>query len=139
MTTRKNKEKAVISTRLTTDEIRFLKNLGNGDLSAGIRISLERAGYEGTEPATKGYRVIRENANQGEENGFRYTLYLNGEKVGPSLNVSNSISKALTERFGENHAMQELIIKSFIKLPKEVEINKIYNLAGRAVWDIYSS
>ncbi len=134
----KKSDKKVISTRLGLDEIRFLKNIGNGDLTAGVRVALERAGYSVESEKHRGYRVICERTSEADGMSSRYTLFLNGEMLGVSLNISDSIFKALMERFGKVHVMEELIINSFVKLPREVDIDKIYDLDGRVVWSKYS-
>lgn len=128
----------VVTVRLNHDEIRFLRQLGQGDLSAGVRVAIERAGYETTKEHFKGYRVIREIVNLNGEQGAKYTLLLNGELVGPALTVSDSIFKALMERHGELFVMEDVIAKSFVKLPKEVQIDKIYDPAGKVVWSKYN-
>lgn len=130
--------KKVVSTRLAADEIRFLQKLGNGDLSAGVRVAIARAGHEVSKEKHNGHQVVREIVNQGSEKGRRFSLYLNGELVGVSLTVSDSIFKALVDRFGKGHVMREIIINSFVGLPKEVEVDKVYDLDGRIVWDKYA-
>jgi len=130
--------KKVVSTRLTDDEVRFLQNLGKGDLSAGVRIAIERAGYKVSKEMHRGYRVVREIVNQGAEKGRRFSLYLNNELAGLPLTISDSILKALVERFGKSHVMREIIIKSFVGLPKEVEIDRIYDFDERVAWDKYA-
>jgi len=100
----------------------------------GLRVTMERAGYEAGRKQFKGYRVIRELVSQGGERGARYSLLLNGELAGTTLTISDSIFKALSERYGENYVMEDIITKSFVKLPKEVEIDKVYDLDGMVVW-----
>ncbi len=129
--------KKVVTTRMNLAEIRFLRQLGNGDLSAGVRVAMERAGYHAVKEGFKGYRVISELENNHQQQGAKYSLFLNGEQLGPSLSVADSIFKALVERHGKNFVMEDIIVKSFVKLPKEVEIEKVYDLDRKVVWSKY--
>ena len=130
--------KKIVAVRLNHDEIRFLRHLGEGDLSAGLRMAIERAGYETKKEHSKGFRVIREIVNFNGEQGARYTLMLNNELAGPPLTLSDSIFNALKERHGEHYVMEDIVAKSFVKLPKEIQIDRIYDPTGKVVWSKYN-
>jgi|GEM_PF-6215456 len=129
-----SENKRVVSARMNPNEISFLRKLGTGDLSEGIRVAMQKAGYQIEKEHFKGYRVIRELTSQ----GAKYSLYLNEKITGIPLAVSDSIFNALEARHGTNFVMEDVIVKSFVNLPKEVEIDKVYDLSGDVVWSKYS-
>lgn len=134
----KTKQKKLIAARLDEDEIQYLKDLGLGDLTAGLRTAMKRAGYKKMfPPEEKGYRVVAGPLKLGSESGNRYTLYLNGEPQEPALTLTDSIYSALVKKYGKNFVMQDLIIGAFPELPKEAEIDRIYDTDGKVFWNKY--
>ena len=134
---KKTKSKRLVAARLNEDEAHFLKDLGKGDLSAGLREAIKRAGYKKRSTGPKGYRIIREQAHLGSEEGTRYGLYLDGELLGTQITVSNSLFSALEKKYGKNFVIKDLIINAFPDLPKEIELDRIYDPDGKVVWNKY--